>query len=83
MTFRVLAMVLALIGAASAAAVEVEGVELPDTLTIQGQPLLLNGSGVRTKFRISIYAGGLYLQQRVSDPQAVIDATSPWPCGCT
>jgi len=68
---------LALLWAASAAAVEVEGVQLPDTLSIQGQSLVLNGSGVRTKFRISIYAGGLYLRQRTSDSQAIIDADEP------
>lgn len=77
MILRVLAAVLALFGVASAAAVEVEGVLLPDTLTIQDRSLVLNGSGVRTKFRISIYAGGLYVTQRTSDPQAIIDADEP------
>jgi len=74
---RAAALLLALAATAAATAVEVEGVELPDILSIEGHSLVLNGSGVRTKFRVSIYAGGLYLVQPASDPRAIIDADEP------
>lgn len=44
----------------------IAGVELPDTVHIKGleRPLLLNGAGVRKKFFIAVYVGGLYLAER-------------------
>jgi len=63
--------------AAGAKAEEVEGVKLPDTLTVNGQTLTLNGSGVRTKFRIAIYAGGLYLTKTSSDAETICEADEP------
>lgn len=56
---------------ADAGAEEVAGVELPESLTFDGQTLVLNGTGVRTKFRVPIYVGGLYLTKKSSDPEAV------------
>lgn len=44
----------------------VAGIELPDAVRIKGleRPLLLNGAGVRKKFFIPVYVGGLYLAER-------------------
>jgi long-chain acyl-CoA synthetase len=56
---------------------EVGGVNLPDTATVQGQALVLNGAGVRTRVIIKVYVAGLYTAQKTQDANAVINATTP------
>lgn len=69
---RALGLVLAVwVLASGAGAEEIAGVKLPDSLTFEGQTLVLNGTGVRTKFRIPIYVGGLYLTKKSTDAEAV------------
>lgn len=46
---------------ALAQAREIAGVTMPDTATVGGQALLLNGVGLREKYYIDIYVGALYL----------------------
>ena len=63
--------------AAPAKAREVGGVNLPDTATVQGQPLVLNGAGIRTRVVIKVYVAGLYTAQKSQDANAIINATTP------
>lgn len=58
-------------------AVEIGGVNLPDSLTAGKESLLLNGAGLRKKFFIKVYAGGLYLTEKNSDPNQIIQANAP------
>lgn len=58
-------------------AATVAGVDVPDTATVGGTPLVLNGAGVRVKFFFKIYAGGLYLPQKSSDPAAIVAHAGP------
>ena len=58
-------------------ALKIAGVKLPDTLDKDGTQLLLNGAGVRKKFFFKVYAGGLYLKKKCSDPKTIIDADEP------
>jgi hypothetical protein len=44
---------------------------LPDTLTMEGTELALNGSGTRTKFFMDLYVGGLYLTTKNEDAVAI------------
>ncbi len=53
------------------------GVTLPDTVQVGGTKLVLNGLGLRTKFMVKVYVAGLYLQQKSSDPSAIIKADAP------
>ena len=53
-------------------AVEVAGVQLPEKLTAQEQTLSLNGTGVRSKFFMDIYAAGLYLTQASKEAKVII-----------
>jgi len=55
-------------------AMEIEGVEIPDTLTLTNidTTLVLNGAGVREKFFMDIYIGALYLESRTSDVKAIL-----------
>ena len=52
-------------------------VTLPDTMTVGNQTLVLNGMGLRTKMFMKIYVGGLYVEKKTGDANAVIqvDAT--------
>jgi hypothetical protein len=50
------------------------GVTMPDTVySSDGTALTLNGMGLREKFFIDIYVGGLYLPAKTSDASAVIN----------
>ena len=59
------------------AAREIDGVLLPDSLTVDGIKLVLNGAGIRTKFFFHVYAGGLYLQKNSHDAAAIIAGDAP------
>jgi hypothetical protein len=61
----------------AAAAVEIGGVTLPDTLVVGSEQLVLNGAGLRKKFFIKVYAAGLYLRERTNDAQAIIAGDAP------
>lgn len=60
--------------ATQAAAVEVEGVEISESKTVDGTSLVLNGAGVRSKFFIDLYIGALYLPAKSSDEAAILPA---------
>ena len=53
------------------------GVTLPDTQQVGNTKLVLNGLGVRTKYMVKVYVAGLYLQQKSSDANAIINADAP------
>jgi len=50
------------------------GVTLPDSITVGNQTLVLNGMGVRSKMFVKVYVGGLYLEKKSSDANAVVQA---------
>jgi hypothetical protein len=51
-------------------------VKLDDKVVVNGQTLTLNGIGLRKKFFIKVYVGGLYLQAKSSNPAAILAADS-------
>ena len=55
---------------------EIGGVKLPNVLK-QNKELKLNGGGIREKLWIDLYVGGLYLTQKSSDAQKIIDSDQP------
>jgi len=59
---------------APAAAGELAGVVLPDTIQIDGRPLVLNGMGLReaTFLKVDVYVAGLYLEAKSSDASGII-----------
>ncbi len=71
-----IAPLLALLALAPARARTLAGVELPDTVMVDGAKLVLNGMGLRqaTVLRVKAYVGGLYLEQPTSDAKTVIDS---------
>lgn len=59
---------------ASASADQLAGVELPDTIRVGGQSLVLNGMGLRKRSILKVYVAALYLPERESDPAAILAA---------
>jgi hypothetical protein len=70
----VLALALATMTAAAQAPA---GVNLADSVNVNGQTLVLNGTGVRTKFVVKVYVGALYLPAKQSWPDAVLAPDAP------
>ena len=60
--------------AASVLAVEVSGVTMPDTVTVAGKTLKLNGMGLRKKLMFKVYVAGLYIETPTHAPEAIISS---------
>ena len=56
---------------------KIEGIDMPDSLEVGKSKLVLNGAGVRSKFFMDLYVGGLYLQNKSNNPQEIIEANQP------
>jgi len=58
-----------------------EGVTLPDTVSVNGVTLHLNGMGVRIKsvafIKVKVYVAGLYLATPSKNPAAILAADEP------
>jgi hypothetical protein len=74
---KLVAALLALAVALPAHARKVGGVEFPDTVEVGGTTLKLNGAGVRKRFVIQVYAGGLYVAEPSRDAEALVAADGP------
>ncbi len=72
-TLLTTALLLALACPPGRAAV-LDGVTMPDEVTVDGTPLRLNGMGLRTYsfLRVQIYVAALYLEHRSDDGEEVI-----------
>lgn len=57
---------------ATAHAVEIAGVLVPETASLDDAQLVLNGAGVRKKFFVKVYVGALYLTGRRGTVEAVL-----------
>jgi len=72
------AVIIVLCIAPNAGAIVKYGVTLPDTVTVAGEQLVLNGAGLREKkfliIAVDIYVAGLYLKSKTSDVQEILDA---------
>jgi hypothetical protein len=56
---------------------ELAGVTVPDSVTVDGTKLVLNGLGLRKKAIFKVYVGALYLPQKSSDPVAILALDAP------
>jgi Chalcone isomerase-like len=74
---NLLLALLVLAAAAPAEARKVSGIDFPDAVDVGGKALKLNGAGLRKKFVVKVYAGGLYLAQPSSDAAAIVAADEP------
>lgn len=69
-----LALILTMALAVPALAGELEGVKADDTMTFEGKAMVLNGQGLRKKFLFKVYVASMYLEQKASDPGAILSA---------
>ena len=68
-------IILILVGwSALAQARQINGVDLPDTLTIDHNKLVLNGAGIRSKYFLDVYVAGLYLPAKIHNADQIIKA---------
>lgn len=66
-----------LLASTPAFAGQLDGVTMPDTVTVGGQKLVLNGLGLREKYWLNIYVGALYLPEKTTDPAKAISEDVP------
>ncbi len=58
-------------------AATVADVKLEDTVAVNGQNLVFNGAGLRKKFFIKVYVGGLYLPAKNNNAAGILAADAP------
>lgn len=60
-------------------AAEKDGIYFSDKVTVEGKELVLNGIGIRkaTIFKVKVYYGGLYLEQKSKDPAVFLNSAGP------
>lgn len=56
------------------AQIEVEDVMVPENISMEGQDMVLNGAGVRSKYFMDLYVGSLFVPVKESNAQKIIDA---------
>ncbi|MBY0276027.1 chalcone isomerase family protein [Candidatus Binatia bacterium] len=77
-TMIALTCALSLASAPPALAKTVQGVTFPDTATVGGQSVTLNGMGVRVAYIfVKVYVGGLYLATPTHDAGSAIRTDEP------
>ncbi len=50
---------------------------MPNMLEREGDTLVLNGAGMRTKFFLKMYLAGLYVQEKKGNATSIIEADAP------
>jgi hypothetical protein len=75
--YTLLSIILLLSAPCLSRAVQIRGVEIPPEVTqpASKQTLVLNGSGIRTKFIFDIYIGSLYLTKPSKDVRQILAHT--------
>ena len=62
------------VGAAVILAGEAAGVKMPDTMTVEGKTLKLNGIGLRKKRLFKVYVAGLYVETPSRDASKIVSS---------
>jgi hypothetical protein len=75
MKYLFAALILLLITSSQSPALEVAGVQVDQTVAVHGQPLKLNGYGIRKKFFIKVYIGSLYATKRLPSAAEALQDT--------
>ncbi len=69
-------VILIILSITTLSAIEIGGVNLPDTYTLNDNNLVLNGAGLRKKVVIKVYACGLYIPEKSSNSETILNADS-------
>src|SRR5258708_458416 len=70
------ALIVSILVASPCLAAELNGVTMPESVTIDGKELKLNGMGLRTKAFFKVYVAGLYLEAPSPDAEKILAADS-------
>ncbi len=73
----VVTIIMALILMPASAQTKINGIVMPNVMKVNGKYLKLNGGGVREKMFLDLYVGALYLQEKTSDANKIINADKP------
>jgi hypothetical protein len=79
--YQILLPSLFLFGAhTTAAAGQCAGVKMQDSVTLDGQTLVLNGLGLRlaTFVKVKVYVAGLYVPKQSDQAQLLLSTDQPW-----
>lgn len=71
---HLLACILAVTVAIPSVAGELQGVTMADKTSVEGNDLVLNGMGLRTKAFVKVYVAGLYAEAKSTDAAKIIAA---------
>ena len=53
---------------------QIGGIEMPNKLKAENTELILNGAGLREKWFLDLYVGGLYLTKKMKNPLTIINS---------
>ncbi len=65
---------LLIFGSASHAQTKIGGIVMPNVMKVGDQYLKMNGGGIREKMWIDLYVGVLYLENKTSDAEKIMNA---------
>ena len=74
---KLLVVLISILFSGMALSANIDGHQIPDQLPAADTQLVLNGAGLREKFMIDLYVGGLYLTNKSSDAASIISADEP------
>jgi hypothetical protein len=74
---KIFALMAGFVFAASASAIEISGIDMPDRFPKLESTLELKGAGVRNKFFMDLYAAGLYVGKKDSTAEEIMAADEP------
>jgi hypothetical protein len=77
MKLPILILGFALTATTIADAAQVAGVSVPDSATVAGTKLMLNGAGLRKKAFFEVYVGVLYLPSKAASAEAALGQNGP------
>ena len=69
---KLLLVILLMSSFGTAMAVELAGVKVEEAMSLKGNPLILNGAGIRYKAIFKVYVASLYLGKKASTPEEVL-----------
>ncbi|NOQ71215.1 MAG: chalcone isomerase [Crocinitomix sp.] len=75
---KIVAMIVAMLALTPAMAqTKISGNIMPNVMKVGGEYLKMNGGGIREKMFFDLYVGVLYLQEKTTDADAIINGDKP------
>jgi len=65
------------VAAPAMAVTDIAGISVPDSISMQGSEMALNGAGIRSKFFMDLYVGSLFTPKAMTKGNEVIASNEP------